>query len=343
MTFATSSLSAITADRYRQSLAPRLLLAARYLSFGLFGLMLAFTSLGAKAAPNGAEGTPPAPPLDIVAFTAWADLDALFDQRDFSLDDVRAGLLAVPRLYVTELPQDLKSIEDAEQRKDLFLRTLLPLVLMENERILSDRLRLERLIATLRGDQPVEAGDLVWLDHMAEYYETDASDLDELLSRIDVVPVSMTLAQAIEESGWGTSRYAQKGNALFGQRTWSQSAPALTASQDGVPLDHKARAFADLMGSVQAYMHNLNTHRAYRKWRDERALQREEFGQLDPHVLTEKLSHYAENEAYAENLQRLIRHNDLEDFDRARLATGALAERRDLQGDFVGPSGLFGG
>jgi Bax protein len=147
-----------------------------------------------------------------------------------------------------------------------------------------------------------------------------------LLLRVDALPVSLTLAQAIEESGWGTSRYARDGNALFGQRTWRATGQGMTARKDGKALDHRALAFADLMQSVRAYMHNLNTHRSYRKFRAERQRMREAGELIDGGKLAGFLGSYAENEGYVANLRRLIRHNELDAYESARLASGAVAE-----------------
>lgn len=272
---------------------------------------------------------PPAPAVLITTqFMDATSAELLLEQFDdagYDLDAVRGGASTVPRLYTAALPKDLRKLKAGDGRKDAFIGAMLPLVLMANEEILQLRRRLEALADKVDAGELLSAQEVEWLLEVSTLYETDPWDFDELLLRVDALPVSLTLAQAIEESGWGTSRYARDGNALFGQRTWS-AGPGMTARKDGKALDHRALAFVDLMQSVRAYMQNLNTHPAYRKFRAERQRQRDEGQLLDGGVLANFLGRYAENETYAQNLRRLIRHNDLDAFESARLASGVTAE-----------------
>jgi len=271
----------------------------------------------------------PATPVTTTELLATADAESLLDRFDdagYDLDAVREGLSTVPRLYTAALPKDLRGLDVADGRKEAFIGAMLPLVLMANEEILQHRRRLETVAAKVDAGAYLTAEEIDWLVSLGTLYESDPWDFDELRRRVDALPVSLTLAQAIEESGWGTSRYARDGNALFGQRTWRSSAPGLTARKDGKALDHRAMAFLDLMQSVRAYMHNLNTHPAYKKFRAERQRQREAGEGLDGATLAGFLGRYAENEAYAQNLRRLIRHNELDAYETARLATGTTAE-----------------
>jgi len=276
----------------------------------------------------------PAPAIPVVAvqFLQEESTEALlehFATANFDLTQVLAGTQAVPRLYTIALPRDLRALDETETRKQAFIGALLPLILMANEEILASRRELERLVAKQQAGEHLTAGEHDWLVDLADYYQGDPDDTGGLLLKVDVLPVSLTLAQAIEESGWGTSRYARDGNALFGQRTWKKDVPGMVARKDGQTLGHKARAFADLMQSVRAYMHNLNSNRAFKRFRDERAILREGGQPLDGKVLAGFLGRYAENETYAENLRRVIRHNELDGYEGARLATGTLAERRE--------------
>lgn len=272
----------------------------------------------------------PAPALPVVAvqFLTEERSEALLEQftnAGYDPTAVLAGVQAVPRLYTTAFPADLREAGTSE-RKQIFIGALLPLVLMANEEIMTARRELERLIAKQAAGESLTPAESGWLADLAEYYESDPDELGELLIKVDAVPVALTLAQAIEESGWGTSRYAREGNALFGQRTWSQDVPSLTARKDGQAQAHRARAFADLMQSVRAYMHNLNSNTAFAKFREERAILRETGQGLDAAVLAGHLGRYAENKSYAVNLRKVIEHNELDGFEGARLATGTLAE-----------------
>jgi len=276
----------------------------------------------------------PAPAIPVVAvqFVEEESTEALvehFAAARYDLAAVLSGTRAVPRLYTTQLPDDLRALDETELRKEAFIGALLPLILMANEEILDARRELQRLVAKQAANEALTAAEHDWLVDLADYYDSDPEDTGELLLKVDALPVALTLAQAIEESGWGTSRYARDGNALFGQRTWKKDVPGMTARKDGQTLGHKARAFADLMHSVRAYMHNLNSNRAFKRFREERAILREGGEGLDGKVLAGYLGRYAENETYTENLRRVIRHNELDGYEGARLATGTLAEALD--------------
>ena len=280
----------------------------------------------------------PAPAIPVVAvqFVQEASTEALvehFEASRYDLAAVLSGTRAVPRLYTTQLPDDLRALEETDLRKEAFIGALLPLILMANEEILDARRELQRLVAKQAANEALTAAEHDWLVDLADYYDSDPENTGELLLKVDALPVALTLAQAIEESGWGTSRYARDGNALFGQRTWKKDVPGMMARKDGQPLGHKARAFADLMHSVRAYMHNLNSNSAFKRFREERAILREGGDGLDGKVLAGFLGRYAENETYAENLRRVIRHNELEGYEGARLATGTLAEALDAAFD----------
>lgn len=281
----------------------------------------------------------PAPAIPVVAvqFLDEATSEALLERfaaANYDLDAVLEGTQSVPRLYTSALPGDLRALDGADQRKQVFIGTMLPLVLMANEEILTARRELIRLLDKRAAGEALTAGEHDWLLDLADYYDADPEDADELLLKVDALPVALTLAQAILESGWGTSRYAREGNALFGQRTWRQDVPGLVARKDGQTLGHRARAFADLMQSVRAYMQNLNSNRAFRELREERAALRAEGKTLDGALLAGYLGRYAEAETYAQHLRSLIRHNDLDQFEGARLSTGTLAEMREDAGDF---------
>lgn len=251
------------------------------------------------------------------------DLGAAFDTANYSLADISQGLAAVPRLYVTSLPRDFQDVEEIDARKDLFIRSILPLVLIANEELRSQRRQLVSLLEKLeRGE--ISILERAWLDAMAEHYGLAHGQYDLLQRRVDEIPPSLALAQAIVESGWGTSRFALEGNALFGQRTLPGAGDAMTAR---LASDVRVKAFDDLMSSVRAYMYNLNTHPAYTEFRRLRAKERKAKGRVGGRVLASALTDYAELEDYIGRLRDLIRVNDLAALDRVYLATGALAER----------------
>jgi Bax protein len=260
----------------------------------------------------------------IIAPTSADDLRRLYQALDYRLPAVLSGDTFVPRIYVTGLPADLPDIPEIDSRKRLFIRTVLPLVLLANEELRNRRGQLEDYVRAQRAGLELSLDDQAWLDALAQTYEVEPGDIDGLLQRVDEVPVSLALAQAIVESGWGTSRFAQQGNALFGQRTWSDAHDAIVPEGDKAV---RVRAYDDLMSSVRAYMHNLNTHAAYRKLRRLRAEQRAAGKRPEGYRLAGALNSYAEIDDYADRLRQLMRANRLAELERARLQNGALVRR----------------
>ena len=140
---------------------------------------------------------------------------------------------------------------------------------------------------------------------------------------MDEVPVSLALAQAAKETGWGTSRFAQEGNALFGQWTWSGE--GLKPKEADESQGHKVMKFNVLQASVRAYQRNLNTHKTYKEFRLARAQLRDAGTPLDSIILSEYLDEYAETgQQYVKIIQKIIKQNDLKDFDNARLLPSSL-------------------
>ncbi len=246
-----------------------------------------------------------------VSLMAAHELYALFVQRGYLLDDARRGTEAVPRMVVERLPRDLASLESSDLRKAVFIKTLLPLLLLENERILADRARLEGILAAQAAGESVPAGDTAFLDELAERYDTSPDRPRELLRRVDAVPVSLALAQAALETGWGTSRPAQAGHALFGQMIYRND------DDDG-----RVRRFDHLPDAVAAYAINLNSHRAYAEFRRARAIARANAAGKAPdgHALAQFLQRYSERRMdYVRDVRAVMRANGLRTLDAARL------------------------
>lgn len=261
-------------------------------------------SFGVATAP----ATPVAPPADTLH---WWTLQEAFDRIGFDLESVASGLARVPRVMLVTLPADLDGIDDPDARKDLFLRAFLPVVLSVNEHILEDRTRLTALRAKIASGGTLTGGEVQWLLALADAYDQPDIDIDALMTKVDTIPPSLALAQAIEESGWGTSRIAKVQNAMFGQ-----------FSEDPLGVwDY--RAFNSLTAAVESYAHNLNTHRAYREFRQARAKMRDRNQNVDAWALAATLFRYSERgPLYVKNLRWIIRDNDLRAFDSAHLADG---------------------
>lgn len=256
--------------------------------------------------------------IDFAAANSAA-LHARFAAIGYSLDGVRGGTVGVPRLYLSSLPSDLGALQSIAKRKRLFIQAILPLVLEANETILADRRHLLELLRRREKGERVSYAEAAWLRLLATDYGLEAGDSRALRRRVDAVPPALALAQAAAESGWGTSRFAHKGNAVFGQRTWVRGNGLVPRRRDE-DKRHEVRKFGGLRASVAAYMMNLNRHPAYRAFRDQRARMRDRDGRLDSSALAGSLIRYAEiGRDYIETLRIIMRVNRLHQLDRAVL------------------------
>ena len=237
----------------------------------------------------------------------------LFEDLDYDLKGVRAGQKVKP-IYLTKLPKDLKTLGDTGKKRELFIKILLPLILDENEKINRDREKLFKILAKNFNS----IGERVWLKRRFKAYKIEDQDLGKLKMRMDIIPVSIAIAQAANESGWGTSRFALEGNALFGQWTWSKK--GISPKKADPNQSHKVLQFQILKASVRAYKNNLNTHNAYQEFREARAKLRQSGDIINGLELTKYLKNYAAiGEKYVRILEDIIEKNSLTDFDKAIL------------------------
>ena len=241
---------------------------------------------------------------------------------NYDLSAVLQGHIDVPRIAMASLPGDLSRIREIDQRKAVFFKTVLPLVLQVNEQILQDRARLWDLSARQNTGDTLSAVDRLWLAVMSERYGTKRGNINALLNRHDVVPPSLALAQAASESAWGTSRFVREGNAMFGEWTWTDKHQGIVPSERAAGKTHRVRAFSSLYESVLSYAVNLNKHRAYKEYRSMRATLRAEGRTIDGMYLAGALHRYSERGAsYVDELRAIISGNDLVLLDSARLST----------------------
>ena len=237
----------------------------------------------------------------------------LFEDTGYDLNDVRKKKLVKP-VALTLLPQEIKMIENTKKRKEFFIQIVLPLIIQENNNIKLDRKTLFSIINKSDNTN----SEKQWLDKKYKQYGVKSKDLSTLKIRMDEIPVSLAIAQAAKETGWGTSRFAQEGNALFGQWTWSGEGLKPKDAEEGA--DHKVMKFNILQASVRAYQRNLNTHPTYKDLRKARAELRDAKKPLDSIKLSVHLNKYAETgNQYVEVLQKIIMQNKLQDFDDAKL------------------------
>ena len=237
-------------------------------------------------------------------------IEQLFKDTRYNLNNVKRTKLINIGNTLDHLPNEMKNIENIKQRKNLFIKIVLPLIIEENVRIRLDRKKLFLILNKNNNSK----SDIEWLNKKFKQYGVIKNDFSTLKVRIDEIPVSLAIAQAAKETGWGTSRFAQKGNALFGQWTWSGEGIKPAAADTN--SKHKVASFKVLKASVKAYHRNINTHSSYREFRRERSIQRDNYGKLNSLELLKYLDKYAETGVeYTKVLEKIIRQNSLTDFD----------------------------
>ena len=251
-------------------------------------------------------------PTDTVRLSA-STIEQLFKDTNYSLSEVRKSKKVKP-IRLSLLPNEIKQIENSKKRKNLFIQIILPLVLEENNLILLDRKRLFSILNKNNNSKK----EINWLNNKFKQYGVLNKDIPTLKVRMDIIPVSLAIAQAAKETGWGTSRFALEGNALFGQWTWSGDGIKPAGAESDAK--HKVMKFKVLKASVRAYQRNLNTHSSYKKFRQLRAQLRDDSEKLDSLLLADQLDNYAETgDEYTKILKQIINQNSLKDFDDVKL------------------------
>jgi uncharacterized FlgJ-related protein len=273
-------------------------------------------------------------PEERFEFTSYTEVGELFEELNYTPETWAAGIREVPRVYITTIAPRWRDRVSNEvsvlEKKRIFFRSLAPLVLRSNEFILRDRARAAELRARLDGGGDISSEDRQWLTELAVGYDVvkdgettlNAAAFDELMVRVDIVPVSLALGQCAEESGWGTSRFAAEGNALFGQWSWGGEGIKPLQQREGMG-DYRIAAFETPLHSVMAYMRNLNTHNAYAGLRARRAELRAKGERMSGWELAKTLDKYSERgAAYVESLHGIMQVNQLDPADDAFLGDG---------------------
>ena len=236
----------------------------------------------------------------------------LFKDTKYNLKDVRKSKLVKP-VNLELLPNEMKMIESTRERKNLFIQIVLPLILEENNQIKLDR---KKLFAILNRSNNSDL-EKKWLNMKFKQYGVKNKDLLTLKIRMDEIPASLAIAQAAKETGWGTSRFALEGNALFGQWTFSDNGIKPLNAEN---KSHKVMKFQVLQASVRAYFRNLNTHSSYKYFRKFRAGARDNNEKLNSLILADYLDQYAATGIeYTKILKKIIEQNSLQDFDDVKL------------------------
>ncbi len=249
-------------------------------------------------------------------------IEEVFNQNKYDLKKVKKTKLVNIGNKITRLPKELKNVSSIKRRKELFIKIILPLIIEENTRIRFDR---KKLFVILNKSNNTKK-DKEWLKMKFKQYGVKNNDLATLKIRMDEIPVSLAIAQSAKETGWGSSRFAQEGNALFGQWTWSGN--GITPAAVDKDAKHKIARFKVLKASVKAYQRNLNTHPSYKDFRKERAIQRDNDGKLNSIELVKYLDKYAETGVeYTKILKKIIKQNSLTEYDDVEILPTSLKMR----------------
>ena len=238
----------------------------------------------------------------------------VFKKYDFSIDnflkDESANLI-----IFSSLPDDFMDIEPVNDRKKLFINTLLPIIYTENLKILEDRKKILDWWSESQGENFSRDFWPSWLFELSEKYDTEDSNLGDLLIKVDVIPISMALSQAAIESGWGTSRYLREGNAVYGQYTFEKNKGIEPAQRD-TSKKFFIRKFKNLSESTRSYFKNINTHLAYKSLREERKKLRMNGEILSGLKLAQYLTSYSERKQdYVNDVKKIIESNNFMKFD----------------------------
>jgi Bax protein len=248
----------------------------------------------------------------------------LFKDVEYDLNTVRYEKKVQP-IYFTQFPKDLDEIQNVKLKKETFIKIVLPLVVAENEKILEDRFKLKKILS---GKSTTDE-EKQWLRQKFLEYKVKKGNVEELTIKMDIIPASIALAQAAKESGWGTSRFALEGNAIFGQWTWNGK--GIAPLNRDKSKNHKILKFPILRASVKAYKNNLNTHKSYIKFRAMRQDLRKRNKKITGLLLTNTLDNYAETGSeYTKILEQIITQNRLMDFELVRLTNSNKKLELDL-------------
>lgn len=293
-------------------------------------MLLTLPGLMSAGCKDSELSTPDVPPLEVLSPESYRELRDYFSSLDYRWGNLAEG---VPPFILSKLPEDLDDLDHPREKKRLFFLSLLPMALLVNEEILSDRQTLEAIIGKLDEGQAISEEEQTFLADLTTEYRLSDTPLEsvrarkELLTRVDVVPPSLVLAQAANESGYGTSRFALSANNLFGEWTFTPGT-GLVPTERPAEARYEVRLFPSVFDSLKSYIRNLNTHWAYRNFRKERSRMRETGQPLTGLGLVSNLELYSSRrQDYVEEIRDIIQYNRLFSLTDITLRTSAPYER----------------
>ena len=250
------------------------------------------------------------------------DTNSSINLNDFNLEDV---ILKgeIPAFNIEQIPNDFHLTKDLKIKKEKFIYLILPSVVQENVKIRTDRKKLLKINNFLVSNKTLNKKDQKFLILLAKKYKVNTHNkhkidvIQSLLKKVDEIPNSIVLAQAANESGWGTSRFAKEFNALFGEYTFDTTNGVVPELRDEGEK-YLIKYFSSINESVGSYFKNLNTHPAYKSFRDKRDNVRKKNQELNPINLTNYLKPYAKDKNYIKIIKSIIKTNDLLKFDKVK-------------------------
>ena len=247
-----------------------------------------------------------------------SEMIEIFNKYQFSVDNLLNNQSANLVIF-SSLPTDFMDIQPIIERKRLFINTLIPIIYSENLQILNDRKKILDWWRESDGENFSRDFWPQWLFELSEKYGSSDSNLGNLLMRVDIIPISLALAQSAIESGWGTSRYSREGNAVFGQYTFDES-KGLKPKDRSENDEFFIKKFPNLSESVRSYLKNINTHLAYADFREERKKLRMSGENLSGYKLVNFLKDYSERrESYIKDVKEIISSNNFQKYDKGNV------------------------
>lgn len=261
--------------------------------------------------------------LSIAGVLAVAMIGLIVTVQNLSGDDEPLPEIVTPLDPISVFP-DFASIQDISVKKQQFFDFLEDYVVAENRAIAKIRVELLPFVDIANSGMGFSSHEREWVTSLAKTYRLEVSEyseqelVNELLLRVDVLPVSLALAQAANESAWGTSRFALQGNNIFGQWCYEEGCGIVPARRRS-GANHEVKSFDNISGSVAAYFLNINTHESYSYLRELRARMRERNLRFDPMSLAIGLGRYSERgDNYVDEVQNIILQNHLRQRDMDR-------------------------
>jgi Bax protein len=252
--------------------------------------------------------------------TSWKEIDRYYKKNKINIFDLQESQMDKLKIYES-LPEDFVSLDDVKKKKEIFFLVAYPMIHKTNENIKIERQQIKDIEKKFK-NKTISEKEIKELEELANKYKLDTGPLDrilfrKLLQRINIIPMSLALGQAIIESGWGQSRFAIEGNALYGQWTYDQQ-QGLIPKQRDPDKTHAVKKFDRLEDSVKSYMFNINTHPAYYDFRVVRRLTSAlRLTSTAVNYKIQYLAAYSEiGQKYIDQLEMILETNNLQIFDK---------------------------